>query len=137
MAAAIVKPNAYDGAVCAPRLLATPDVSTEVARVTVGDQSNKPGVDSRWRLGLNSFRTRKAPFQRPPFDFAPEERDRLVPVHPCGRQVVRMLPGITSHSGYTEDRQAETNGQRDAVQERHRQRNHDGSGAGAVQAIAS
>jgi len=84
VAATIVKPNADDGAVCAPRLLATPDVATEIARVTFGDKSNKPGIDSRWRPSLNSFRIRKTAFQRPTLDFAPEEGDGLVTVHPGG-----------------------------------------------------
>jgi hypothetical protein len=95
VAAIVVKPNSYDGAVCAPRLLATPDVSTDIASVTFGDQSNKPGIDSRWSLSLNSFRTQKPASQRPTFDFTPEEGDRLVSVHPGGRQVVRILPCIT------------------------------------------
>jgi hypothetical protein len=119
--ATVVKANSYDGAVCAPRLLATPDVSTDIANVTFGDQSNKPGIDSRWSLSLNSFRTRKPAFQRPAFDFTPEEGDRLVSVHPGGRQVVRILPRITSHSGDAEDRQGEANGQRNAVPARHLQ----------------
>jgi hypothetical protein len=127
--ATVVKPNSYDGAVCAPRLLATPDVSTEIARAVFGDQSNEPGIAARcpgiaprWRLSLNSFRTRKPASQRPTFDFAPEEGDRLVSVHPGGRQVVRILARVTSHSGDAEDRQGKANGQRNAVPARHLQR---------------
>ena len=121
MAAIVVKPNSYDGAVRAPRLLATPDVSTEIARVTFGDQSNKPGIDSRWSLSLNSFRTQKFASQRPTFDFTSEQGDRLVSVHPGGRQVVRILPCITSRSGDAEDRQGEANGQTNAIPARHLQ----------------
>lgn len=136
MPALVVKPNSYDGAVCAPTLLATPDVSTEIAGVTFGDQSDKPGIDSRWSLSLNSFRIQKPASQRRAFDFTPEEGDSLVSVHSGGRQVVRILPRITSRTGDAEDRQGEANGPRNAVPARHLQHKkheHDGKAAGVVQ----
>jgi hypothetical protein len=46
-----------------------------------------------------------------------------------------MLPGIASHFGHGEDRQGETKGQRETVQERLLRCNHehDGNRAGVVQ----
>jgi len=98
VAAIAVKSNEYRGGVCHPRPLATPYVSTEIACVSFGDQSNKPGVGPRWRLSLNSLRLRKTAPQRSTFDFAPEEGDRLISFHARGRRVVRIFPGVTSDS---------------------------------------
>jgi hypothetical protein len=98
VAATAVELNSYQGAVCAPRLLSTPHVSADIARVAFGDQSNEPGIGARWRLSLNLLRSRKRGPQLPTFDFALQEGNRMLSVQVGARRVVGSLSRVTSNS---------------------------------------
>jgi hypothetical protein len=116
VAATVVKPNSYHGAVCSSRLLSAPHVATEIVEVIFGNQSNEPGIDPRCRLSLDLLCPRKSPPRRPPFDFALQEGNGLVSFHAGARRVVRSFPRVTSNcSGYAEDHHDTAKGSRETV----------------------
>jgi hypothetical protein len=98
VATTAVELNSYQGAVRAPRPVSTPNVSTDIARVSFGDESNEPGIHPRRGLSLNLLRPRKRVPQPPTFDFALQEGNGMLPIQVGARRVVNSLPRVTSDS---------------------------------------
>ncbi len=117
VAATVIELNSDYSPVCAPSLLAAPHVSTEIAGVTFGDQSNEPGICPRRRLSLNLLGPRKGPPHAPTFGFALQEGDRLVSFQAGARRVIRSWPHLLTSDCCTqaEDRHGGNEASKEAI----------------------